>query len=112
MDKPIVDFKRSTAPAPFQEEFNSACKLIARHRLTTIERVFTEAILDACGGVMPSVEESVARGRVVYTHDGTTHLLWDHGPLELGDTPDMSKCIASVGAPEIFDAGKPNTMKS
>lgn len=67
-----------------------------------VESIFRNAILRVCDGVMPSDEELAKRCHIVIDTHGTKHLMWEHPPMAIGDTPDFSKCIASVAAPVFY----------
>lgn len=73
---------------------------IAKEYQKLVELTFRAAIMEKCGGVLPSVEEMAARGKCVITSEGVRLLLWDHPPLVIGGDVDMSYVIAKVEAPK------------
>jgi len=76
-------------------------KAIAEEHQKIVNVMFRAAILEKCGGVLPSVEEMAARGKCFITPEGVYMLAWDHPPLELGEKVDMSYVIAQVEPPTI-----------
>ena len=54
---------------------------IAKEYQKLVDLAFRAAIMEKCGGVLPSVEEMAARGKCVVTSEGVRLLLWDHPPL-------------------------------
>ena len=88
-------------PAPKSSpEADNLTNAIVKEYQKLVELTFRAAIIEKCGGVLPSVEEMAARGKCVVTSDGKRLLLWDHPPLELGEKVDMSYVIASVEPPK------------
>ena len=91
----MISFLPPESPAPvLDEQFK-----VASAYNTLVEQTFKDAILTACDGVMPPDEEITRRGLIAIKPDGTKYLLWDHGPLGVGEKPDFSKCIAAVEPP-------------
>jgi hypothetical protein len=76
-------------------------KAIAEEHQKRVDLAFRAAILEKCGGVLPSVEEMAARGKSFITPEGVHMLAWDHPHLELGEKVDMSYVIAQVEPPTI-----------
>ena len=70
---------------------------IAKEYQKLVDLTFRAAIMEKCGGVLPSVEEMAARGKCVVTSEGVRLLLWDHPPLGY---VDMNYVIAKVEAPK------------
>lgn len=73
---------------------------IAKEYQKLVELTFRAAIMEKCGGVLPSVEDMAARGKCVVTSEGVRLLLWDHPPLVIGGDVDMNYVIAKVEAPK------------
>lgn len=92
---------------PIDAEFSAlvkdTCNNITKVHLSSIETAFRRAILKAEGGVMPDEATLRERGQIVIDREGVHHLLWKAPKTVIGEKPDMTKCIASVCSPKLFN---------
>ena len=52
---------------------------------------------------MPDTDTIREKGQMVIDPQGIHHLIWGAAKLGIGEKVDMTKCIASVGPPKIFN---------
>lgn len=69
--------------------------------------VFTKALTEVNGGVLPSEEELVEHAKIFITEDKTHLLTWKHPKIKVGEAMDEKYVIATVSAPNIFKPKPP-----
>ena len=98
----FTDYPKPSDPE-FSAIFKEARDRIANLFLDSIETAFREAILKAEGGVMPDNDTIRGKGQMVIDTQGIHHLIWGAEKLGIGGKVDMTKCIASVAPPKLFN---------
>ena len=106
--RPITFTDYPATPDPeWSAIFKNARDIIAKTHLDSIETAFREAVLKAEGGVMPDNDTIREKGQMVIDPQGNHHLIWGSPKLGIGEPVDMTKCIASVAPPKLFNPTTP-----
>ena len=86
-------------PPPTVAAINAEAERLGIYRAELIR----EAILKAEGGVWPDDATLRENGWIAIDHAGVRHLIWRGRKPVLGEKADMTKCIASVAPPKLFN---------